>query len=253
MLSMGISCASSTPTISDNSILNYEKGIYLFASSPDILNNLIQNSEILHSFYGIICNNSSSPLIKNNTIDTFITPIYCLDTCAAQIIGNHIKNTSFGIYLLGESPDASPFISGNLIENNGSAIICNAGNSPNIVDNIIINNAVGISIHSGQPIIRYNSIYNNNQYNIQIHEYDNPDTVTIDALYNWWGTTNLTEIEQGIYDNADEPNLAHLNYQSFLDGPGGNVVTGDIKIQNVSAAPCSSTRLLANKAPYLTP
>lgn len=40
---------------------------------------------------------------------------------------------------------------------------------------------------------------------------------TINAANNWWGTTNIKEIEARIQDKKDDPSLGKVVFQPFLE------------------------------------
>lgn len=86
-----------------------------------------------------------------------------------------------------------------------------------MTNNNITNNVVGIVINdydSYIPLIRFNNIFNNSQYNLKTNsKYDS------DVKHNWWGTTNITIIDQYIYDIYDNMKLGEVVYKPFLTSP----------------------------------
>ncbi len=54
-----------------------------------------------------------------------------------------------------------------------------------------------------RPVIRDCNLFDNAGYNIYFNGYTWGGITTIDAQYNWWGTSSVLEIEASIYDNGD--------------------------------------------------
>jgi DNA-binding MarR family transcriptional regulator len=80
------------------------------------------------------------------------------------------------------------------------------------INNTFTDNEYGI-IHYEGPIypIEYNNIYNNEEYNIKLIGSQNRNVPN-----NWWGTTNITIIDQYIYDIYDDPSLGEAIYEPFI-------------------------------------
>lgn len=71
----GIYCYEASPTISSNSIYNYDEGMYLRNnSSPEVTYNTVQNS-----WRGIYCSSGASPVINNNNIEGNTYGVYNSD------------------------------------------------------------------------------------------------------------------------------------------------------------------------------
>jgi hypothetical protein len=92
--------------------------------------------------------------------------------------------------------------------------------TPTIQNNTITYNSVGIYVYitnyDASPTIIYNNIQDNSDYNIQLDE----DTENhINAAYNWWGTTDISAVNQTIYDFKYDFNLANVNFVPFLTEP----------------------------------
>jgi hypothetical protein len=87
----------------------------------------------------------------------------------------------------------------------------NIGGSITLTNSIIKNNAVGLEIDNADIITIGNSnIYNNTTYNIQ-----NKSSKNITANNNWWGTTNVSTINNSIYDYYDNINLGQVDYTNY--------------------------------------
>ncbi|MEW6557091.1 MAG: right-handed parallel beta-helix repeat-containing protein [Elusimicrobiota bacterium] len=181
----GIYCENASPTISNNIIsTNTNYGIYCSYSSPSISSNTIPNNT-----YGIYCYEYSSPSISNNTIT---------------------NNTNSGIYCYWSSPS----ISNNTITNNTNYGIYCSYSSPSISTNTITGSSIGIKNDwNSNPTITYNNNYSHSTYSIQ-----NLTTNNITSTYNWWGTTNTTEIDAKIYDYYDDFENGKVLYSPFLGG-----------------------------------
>ncbi len=151
----GIYCSSSSAIISNNNISNNSSGIRcVFSSSPSINNNTISNN----TWSGIYSKDSSIPTISDNIITNNHTGIQCIDS-SPVIKDNTIINNE--VYAIDLSSYSSPSISNNTIDNNREAISCNRS-SPNI-DNNIISNTYGCGVRCdnfSSPIVSNNTIFN---------------------------------------------------------------------------------------------
>jgi hypothetical protein len=154
-------------------------------------------------------------------------------TCNAQIINNTISgvNTAISIHSGGILAEGTIVIRGNIITDNevgvtgGNLIIDNevgpiGGNlimegnliarnkygvggfsgSSLVINNTIVYNYVGIEgpISSSSSVV-YNNIMNNTEVNVDFTKHS---TSGSNMTYNWWGTTNETEITQTIRDRS---------------------------------------------------
>jgi parallel beta-helix repeat protein len=97
----------------------------------------------------------------------------------------------------------------------GSGIELQNIESAVIENNIFLNNAVGILSVSSNPIINHNTFSGNTEFAVQ-----NIDpSVTVNALYNWWGH------ESGPYHPTTNPSgqgdpvSDHVNYNPWLNMP----------------------------------
>jgi parallel beta-helix repeat protein len=169
----GIELFGKNITISDNNILNCDKGIKSFGGSihNNIINNHINNEyagiEII-SHYGICYGN----YISNNTIkNNSFSGIY-ICSMKNSIANNMISNSDYAIWV--EGNDNS--ISGNTISNNleGYGIWLFGYQNNSIAHNTILNNYCGIEIvgsHNNSVI--NNTISNNNWVGIAVQSHDN--------------------------------------------------------------------------------
>ena len=91
------------------------------------------------------------------------------------------------------------------------------------------NNKHGIEIgndgsHIPTAIINYCSFYNNTEYNLYVTTLRGWSNTIINAQNNWWGTTDISEIDSGIYDYHEDDGLAIVDFSGFLDAENGNPI-----------------------------
>jgi len=182
------SVGSGSPTIHENNIAKNHWGIMTGGTStPTITENHITSNSA-----GVWFRESSVAKLYHNTIElNQAEGIVC--SCNAQIVGNAISYNQAGFYC---NDVSNPFISGNLIHSNrGVALYATHSSVPKLIQNIIRNNGGGIAFDmSAQPtiggsLINANTIIDNGGWAIS-HSTDN----IINATYNYWGTTDESEI-----------------------------------------------------------
>jgi parallel beta-helix repeat protein len=104
-------------------------------------------------------------------------------------------------------------IVGNLVFNNEAGISFEG--NVTVRDNTITGNSVGIQCNPSQSsTITNNDILDNSQYNFRSETAND-----IIATNNWWGTTDLSSINQTIYDNKYDFNLGTVTFIPFLTAP----------------------------------
>lgn len=84
-----------------------------------------------------------------------------------------------------------------------------------LYNNTIANNTIGVILdneYGSPPPMNYNNIYGNTDYNVK-----NMGPHGVDAINNWWGTTDESAIDASIYDGRDDATLGLVDYQPFLD------------------------------------
>lgn len=75
-----------------------------------------------------------------------------------------------------------------------------------------------------KPTINFNKIYNNNVYNFYAIYFYDKEKVMLDAKHNWWGTLDVSQINQSIYDAADNSAWSpYVDFSSMLDSQGAQV------------------------------
>jgi parallel beta-helix repeat protein len=207
--------------IVENAIINSTQGIPTINvgnSSTKINNNIITNAGGQRAIWI----NGGAPIISNNTISSDNEGITInLGPCNALISNNIISGCQVGIEVYGGTAIIERNLiinnNGNKINGNGGIRIDYAGTSPLIGNNTIANNSVGINlIRSPSPVIILNNIQNNTDYNVYLNT---GTSATINAPYNWWGSTNASDISRAIYDFKNDFNLGNVSFVPFLTSP----------------------------------
>jgi hypothetical protein len=222
-ISGGLEITASSPVVSNNTISG---GVYVSGGSPTISYNTI-SGEVDVSGGSV---SSDFPVVSNNHITGGDAGIGC--NGYALISDNNISGCTSGIQLypiqvFGGTSPAYPLIERNLITYNTYGIKIALSSrfepgtlAPTIQNNTIAHNAVGIYVYignyDGTPTIIYNNIHDNADYNIQLGEETEND---INAAYNWWGTTDVSAINQSIYDFKNDFYLGTVNFVPFLTEP----------------------------------
>jgi parallel beta-helix repeat protein len=198
----------------------------------------INNNSFGGGYFGsnpVSVNSGSNAIISNNTIDGTGSDSWGVGIgCGgdALICGNIISNwITSGVRISG----GSPIIEGNLIVNNtgsqqsggGGIRIDWAESTPMIRNNTIAQNKVGINLLNGPwPVIVNNNIQDNTNYNIYVQTNNvvgNPEHA-INVTYNWWGTTDVSSINQTIYDYKNDYKLGTVTFVPFLTEPNPEAI-----------------------------
>jgi len=128
--------------------------------------------------------------------------------CILAIEGNVISEFEYGIRSVltsGASP-SEILISGNSVSNNSNCGVYLASNNIGVVD-------------GPDATINQNDILENSAYGLYLGAYRNPDTRTIDATSNWWGTSDPLVIPTLVYDHADDPLSPTALFEPILSEP----------------------------------
>ena len=219
--------------------------VSITSCSPKISNNYFTNS-----FYSSISGSGGSPLILNNAFSCRTTAInlsggsptisYNFISCitggsngvnvgnaVAYISHNNITRCSMGVNVAGNSTISRNLITSNTIgiyTTSGFAIIENnviANNSYGVMgggvirNNTIGNNNAGVASSIAPCSINQNNFFNNSQFNVG----SSTTTTALDATYNWWGTTDISAINQTIYDSKNSTSLGNVTFTPFLTVP----------------------------------
>ncbi|PVX27130.1 MAG: hypothetical protein CW716_03885 [Candidatus Bathyarchaeum sp.] len=158
--------------------------------SPIIANNTLNGEG---RSYGIISAYSSAN-ITQNTVTGYENGLQ-LKSDTSVVQGNYITNNDVGVHVYLFQGTVAPIIKNNTIIGND--------------DGIYVSKVMTVPF---SPTIVYNDIHSNTNYNINLDAipYD------INATYNWWGTTNTTEIGQKIYDSNEDFTLGTVTFDPFL-------------------------------------
>ncbi|MBD8526619.1 FlgD immunoglobulin-like domain containing protein, partial [Pseudomarimonas arenosa] len=123
-----------------------------------------------------------------------------------------------------------------LLSQNSTAIYARDGATPQVVDgNTITANQTGIEVYTSQPsnlaknpapLLSGNAIYGNSGYNYRGSAYANPDATRLDARGNYWGTTDVGQIANKIYDRSDYYNYPVIDFSGYLSADGQPAFAG---------------------------
>lgn len=177
------------------------------------------------------------------------------DNASGNISNSEIRYNTKGISIVG---DSSPMITDhNIIANNLTGIEIKSANnatsapSPLINSNIITQNtSYGIYAYGSRnasldprPVVTDNSILDNNRHNYYAYYFADATTTILDATNNWWGSSDLAEIGNKIFDNSDQPSYAPIvNITNYL-AQDPQSTSQDNNIQVLSSAVTSDTVL----------
>ncbi len=188
--SYGIYCYSSSPTITNNTVVgNSDDGISCSRSCATITNNVVVgNSD------GIYCHSASSPTITNNMIlGNSSYGIYCASSSPTVTNNTITGNAKDGI----DCASSSPAITNNtIVGNSGAGISCYGFSlSPGVANNVVAFNSSGIYRSGGTPALRNNCVYGNTDYD---YFGSSPGTgdISLDPLFVDWpgGDYHLTVV-----------------------------------------------------------
>jgi hypothetical protein len=206
-----------------------------------IRNNLIiDNCEFINSNRSIVISKSTSVIISETSFKNVNIGIK-FDGCKGDNLDNIAARNNFFQDCQDcaiEVNNTSCLIYSNTFLNNAIGIKVHWRAISNIENNNITNNNIGLEYEywsggevkynsisecgigvylywNNNPIINNNNIYNNNNYNVKLeyNDYMNTNENLVDGKNNWWGTINVNEISDLIFDEND---------------PGTNEYTGKI-------------------------
>jgi hypothetical protein len=223
-------------------------------SSASILNDKITAGGRASQFGAYIVVNSGSPAISNNLIYGSLNVnggaakilhniVYCPFTGApaisasgtATISDNTVTGVGRGEGVYINAYSGNPTITENIISNFSTGI--RAYYSGTIEKNLIVNNEIGIDVGLGTNLIEYNTIgYNsigiNSPKNLSTVTYNNiennsENSIHLDAYSennvtcanNWWGTTNIAQINQTLNYEYNGFNIIEVNFLPILTSP----------------------------------
>ncbi len=142
--------------------------------------------------------------------------------------GNIVSGTTFargaGIYLNNCSRNGVTRIFSNTFEQGGVNSPYGSGSSEMIFiqwNKFTHLNGPAISLRDCNAIVNYNNFIREagNTERYVFHMHFNGTTCEVDATNNWWGTTNVSEIDLLIYDYNDNFELPKVKYQPIATTP----------------------------------
>ncbi|MEJ2242609.1 MAG: right-handed parallel beta-helix repeat-containing protein [Candidatus Bathyarchaeota archaeon] len=187
--------------------------VHVQAIPAIILNNVITGNGKQTGIYAFYSDNFN---ISGNTVSDCLTGINARFYGTLTVEHNEVKNNIDGIYVayykphyvIG-TPNSSALIRNNYIIGNSGKGVAQHHASATILNNSITNNNVGIEIFQPTTVV-YNNIYSN-QYNLKLGISED-----VNATLNWWGTTDIAEINQTLYDLKYDFNLGSITFTPFL-------------------------------------
>lgn len=200
-----------TPVISNNVIKHNRAGIGI--GFRDSVFPIIENNTLIDNDIGIWLGSGSGGIIRNNSISSpngapqDWGPFQSFVYKARAPRGRYEEVFGLGIM------SSSPIVTSNGFSKLAAGIGIEGDSSPSIKNNTITQCYNGFVFHhysSGLPKVHENNIYGNKHSNIR---QDDTGTGSIDASNNWWGTTNIEEIEAKIHDYNDDLGLGKVNYE----------------------------------------
>ncbi len=191
-----ISINGGSPII-ENSNLGTNVGISIYNSAAQILNNNVKSNAAEPNNYFISLYNSPAIISDNNIVGAYTSSMFIISSGAPLITRNFISTSTVGMTIYGSS---SPVIENNTFAENGIAL--------NIYD----------FKGSPSPTIKGNNFEQNSQYDIYLGQQGVYGTTagSINAAYNWWGTTDTSTINQSIFDHKNNNNIGTVSIDPIL-------------------------------------
>jgi hypothetical protein len=208
---------------------------------------------------------NGSHVIYNNTVyaSGLADGIDFFDSAngAAVISDNVITGAWRGIAV---TTGSKAIIERNYIYNNSWGIVTGsssysltAGADSTILNNTLENNVGGIAvIGKFAPSIGFNNFLNNSQFALSLTGGNDGNTSytwgtsNIDAIYNWWGTSNPQAINTVILDSKYNTPSGTVNYVPFLTKPNDQSMPNPRFIPAASPAPSPTPTSTPSPTPY---
>ncbi|MBK6767715.1 MAG: right-handed parallel beta-helix repeat-containing protein [Ardenticatenales bacterium] len=144
------------------------------------------------------------------------------------------SNGSRGLYVRSGSVMRLDF-AGNIVQFNGEGgLYLDFGFDGVIRDNVITDNHVAgplnagiavISPHLTSVTITNNDLHDNRAPDGRRFDLRNASPNGLNAVLNWWGTTDRTRIAEHIVDFVDDPTLGAVTFEPFLSASNGRAPT----------------------------
>jgi hypothetical protein len=223
-ISLSVFINDTTVKLNNNVFSGFHElhGLWVYGGNSVISNNLITDGAvgvddgspvfITNTLMGeTLWLQGGSPTIENNLFYGEHSGISVSDGSNVRIVNNIIANCS----------GFSTSLRGNVTFEHNLVLYCSGGltlygNNENIIvqNNTIAFNEVGIRSPSPSAKIIFNNLENNTQYNLALGY-----SFNLDATYNWWGTTDVSAINQTIVDYKNDYHLGNVTFIPFLDAP----------------------------------
>ena len=156
-----------------------------------------------------------------------------------------VSNSWSGIHLKGNraTPD-DIVINHAIIEYADKGIYINEyGVKATVSHTTVRHNNYGVYIDTAYQNAPYHSyvtfkdgaLYDNAQYNYYTKNFRGNTVTTIVATGNWWGSSDLNEISNSIWDINDSSYTASINFASFLTSEGGSPLDGTHLMGNITS------------------
>jgi hypothetical protein len=224
----GVYITSGAPTISNCTISNVYSGVYVTQGNASVTNNFIDvissgvyltdccsitvSGNLIqgeHSWNNGVYAYNSNVSISNNTIWGFDSGIN---------VGSYFDD-SYWPYGNAKSSAAITIENNLVISNSINGILSSVGgngairSSILIQNNTITKNGVGLQVSSdsNRTVIQYNNLFDNKQYDFGIST-----SYNIYTNNNWWGTVEISKIEDRIDDYTFNFNYGNVTYQPIL-------------------------------------
>ena len=110
--------------------------------------------------------------------------------------------------------DMHSTVSYNLVTDNVYGMIFEFKEFGEVTNNIITHNEVGIKTRNSLKV-RLNNIFDNSGYNLEFKYFSQNRPQNVDARHNWWGTTDVKQLEGRIYDKQDDSKLGEVLYLPY--------------------------------------
>jgi len=211
--------------ITNNKTPTYGLGGGIYASSATISDNTISGNTAT-SGGGIY---ATSSIVSNNLIfDNLVTGsgasgggIYASSSTVNHntVVNNSSADSAGGIYVNNSDVSRNSFVANTA--NLGQGIVI-AGNKSFIFNTVVGQSggqsSGGLYVTKGSlPAINNNNFYVGQSY--EVYNANAQASTDLNVKSNWWGSSDVTMIGQGIYDFLDNASLGLADYSGYLLSP----------------------------------
>lgn len=209
-------------TISGNNVSGNLVGLYLGNDGPvDEGYNQVSENIFNNNSFGIRLFQDTSVIERNYIVNSLINGIEIIGACRSTVRNNLISgNNLWGIVV--EQGASDNLIKTNSVEHNQNGILFTPGKTGSSLFNSFVANSVHHNADTAfsfmsvpQGLFVSNSIYENRDSAAFL----NHTAQLIEAVGNWWGTSDTNTINTFISDVFDDPAKGLVNYQPFHNGP----------------------------------